>query len=177
MTNTASVSWTIFESPLGPLTLLAGPTRVTALHFAARAGSPEPMPRPPAPLAEATRQLEQYFAGERRRFELPLDLAGTPFQRRVWQELLRLPYGTTVSYSELAERVGRSDRLRAVAAAVGRTPLPILVPCHRVVAADGRLTGYVGGLPRKQALLDLERRAAAGLRPEPAWAFRQLALL
>lgn len=95
----------------------------------------------------------------------------------MWRELLRIPYGTMISYADLAHRVERPDRVRAVAATVGRTPVPIIVPCHRVVASDGALTGYGGGLQRKQALLDLERRGALGMPPEPAWAFRQLAML
>ncbi len=96
----------------------------------------------------------------------------------MWAQLQRVPYGTTTSYGALARAVGYGDHghVRAVAAAVGRTPVPIVVPCHRAVAADGALTGYGGGLQRKRALLDLEARAAAGLPPEPAWAFRQMAL-
>jgi methylated-DNA-[protein]-cysteine S-methyltransferase len=104
-------------------------------------------------------------------------MGGTPFQRAVWRRLREIPYGTTITYSDLARSVGRPDVVRAVAAAVGRTPVPIVIPCHRVVAADGGLTGYLGGLHRKQALLDLERRVAGGLTPEPAWGLRQLAML
>ena len=169
--------WTIYESPLGPLTLVASPVGITALHFPGRAsGLPHDAYRP-AVFAAAAEQLEQYFAGDRRHFELELDLVGTPFQRGVWQQLRRLPYGATVTYTSLAELVGRPDRVRAVAAAVGRTPVPIIIPCHRVLAADGGLTGYRGGLQRKEALLALERRTAAGRRAQPAWAYRQLALL
>jgi methylated-DNA-[protein]-cysteine S-methyltransferase len=128
-------------------------------------------------MADAAGQLEAYFAGERRAFDLPLELAGTPFQRSVWAELRQVPYGATVTYTELAGRVGRPDVVRAVGAAVGRTPVPIVVPCHRVLGADGGLTGYRGGLHRKRALLDLERRGLEGLGPEPAGAPRQLAML
>jgi methylated-DNA-[protein]-cysteine S-methyltransferase len=117
----------------------------------------------PELLADATRQLEEYFAGTRRRFELALDLRGSEFQRAVWDRLLAIPYGETISYGELADAVGRRERVRAVAATVGRTPIPIIVPCHRVIGADGSLTGYGGGLHRKQALLDLERHGVRQL--------------
>ncbi|GAA2205963.1 hypothetical protein GCM10009850_014210 [Nonomuraea monospora] len=106
---------------------------------------------------EAERQFGEYFAGERTRFDLPLAPRGTAFQERVWAELARLPYGTTTSYGALTARVGAPpDRIRAVAAAVGANPLLVLLPCHRVIAADGALTGYAGGLERKHALLTLE---------------------
>jgi methylated-DNA-[protein]-cysteine S-methyltransferase len=102
-------------------------------------------------------QLAEYFAGERREFDVPMQLAGTAFQRRVWEELVRIPYGTTITYAELARRVGRPTAVRAVGAANGRNPISILVPCHRVIGADGKLTGYGGGVERKQWLLELER--------------------
>jgi methylated-DNA-[protein]-cysteine S-methyltransferase len=171
--------WDVYESPLGPLTIEAGPRGLTRLSFPGRAAAlDDAARRPHAPaLAGAVAQLEEYFAAERRAFDLPLDLAGTPFRQRVWHALLRVPYGATVTYTELARAVGRPDVVRAVAAAVGRTPVPIVVPCHRVLGVGGALTGYGGGLQRKRALLELERRAAAGQPPEPAWAFRQLALV
>jgi methylated-DNA-[protein]-cysteine S-methyltransferase len=169
--------WTMYESPLGPLTLLAGPPGLSALRFPGRGGPLDEARHQPRALGAAVDQLERYFAGERRAFELELDLGGTTFQRTVWNQLLQIPYGTTISYSMLARAVGRPDGVRAVAAAVGRTPVPIVVPCHRVIAANGDLTGYGGGLERKRALLDLEAHAAAGLAPEPAWAFRQMALM
>jgi methylated-DNA-[protein]-cysteine S-methyltransferase len=170
-------AWTIYESPLGPLTLRGGDRGLTGIDFPGHAGPLDEDARDPRPLAEAVRQLEQYFAGERRAFELALDLGGTPFQRRIWEELARIPYGSTRSYTQLAHAADRPDRVRAVGAAVGATPVPIVVPCHRAVGADGSLTGYRGGLQRKQALLDLEARAAAGLAVEPAWSFRQMALM
>jgi methylated-DNA-[protein]-cysteine S-methyltransferase len=169
-------AWTIYESPLGPLTLWGGDRGLTTIAFPGHAGPLDEDAHDPRPLAEAARELEQYFAGERRAFELALDLGGTPFQRAVWDALLRIPYGSTLSYTQLAAAAGRPDRVRAVGAAVGATPVPIVVPCHRAVGADGSLTGYRGGLQRKQALLDLEARAAAGLAVEPAWSFRQMAL-
>jgi methylated-DNA-[protein]-cysteine S-methyltransferase len=174
---TSTSAWHIHETPLGPLTLHAGPRGLTAVAFPRRGGALDEAGRDPAALALAAMQLDEYFAGERTAFDLALDLAGTPFQRRVWAAVLEIPYGTTVSYTELARAVGRPDVVRGVAAAVGRTPVPIVVPCHRVLGADGALTGYGGGVERKRALLDLERRGAAGLDPAPAWAFRQLAML
>jgi methylated-DNA-[protein]-cysteine S-methyltransferase len=169
--------WDVHETPLGALTLHAGPRGLTGIAFPGRGGPLDETARDRGALTAAARQLDEYFAAERTAFDLALDLGGTPFQRRVWTALLEVPYGTTVTYTELAEVVGRPDIVRAVAAAVGRTPVPIVVPCHRVVGANGALTGYGGGLHRKQALLDLERRGALGLAPEPAWAFRQLTLV
>jgi methylated-DNA-[protein]-cysteine S-methyltransferase len=169
--------WTVLESPLGALTLRGGAEGLAALEFPGRGPRRDEARRRPDGFAAAREQLEAYFAGESTAFELALDLGGTPFQRAVWDALRRIPYGTTVSYAELARTIGRPDRARAVGAAVGRTPVPIVVPCHRVVGSDGSLTGYGGGLQRKAALLDLEARTAAGRPPEPAWAFRQLALL
>jgi methylated-DNA-[protein]-cysteine S-methyltransferase len=165
--------WTIHESPLGPLTLRGGPHGLTALEFPGRGAPRDETGRAPDLFADAVAQLEEYFAGARRHFDLELDLGGTPFQRGVWRRLLEIPCGETLSYGALARALGRPDGVRAVAAAVGRTPVPIIVPCHRVVASDGALTGYRGGLQRKQALLDLER----GVAPPPGWAARQLGLL
>ncbi len=155
-----SSPWTTYDSPLGPLTLHGGPAGLTALRFAGPgAAAPEIAPAPDL-LACAVRQLGEYFAGERRDFDLELDLGGTPLQREVWHRLRAIPYGATISYGALARELGRPAAVRAVAAAVGRTPVPILVACHRVVAADGALTGYIGGLERKRALLELERSPA-----------------
>jgi methylated-DNA-[protein]-cysteine S-methyltransferase len=157
-----AMRWTTYESPLGPLTLRGGPRGLAALDYPG-AGGPRlgEDDRAPAPFAGAARQLDEYFAGRRRAFDLALDLSGTPFQRAVWAQLLAIPYGTTTTYAVLARAVGRPAGVRAVAAAVGRTPVPIVVPCHRVLARGGALTGYRGGLERKQALLDLERRRIA----------------
>jgi methylated-DNA-[protein]-cysteine S-methyltransferase len=165
------MSWTIYESPLGPLTLRAGAHGLTGLHYPGRGPIRDEHERDPRPFADVVAQLEEYFAGERRTFDLALDAGGTAFQRAVWQRLLEIPYGTTITYTQLAHAIGRPDRLRAAASAVGRTPMPIVIPCHRVVAADGGLTAYGGGLQRKRALLDLERRGA-GIPPAG-----QLALL
>lgn len=120
-------------------------------ELAARDGSTDPL------LREAAAQLQAFFAGERTRFELPLDLLGTPFQRRVWEALLEIDCGETLRYGDVAERVGAPSAARAVGAAVGRNPLSIIVPCHRVLGGGGELTGYAGGLDRKVGLLELER--------------------
>jgi methylated-DNA-[protein]-cysteine S-methyltransferase len=152
--------WQLFESPVGGLTLVERGGRLRGVRFADEAGSrlrTDPGAGASDLLAEAERQLERYFAGEPHRFELPLDLIGTPFQRRVWAELRTIPYGETVSYGELARRIGSPGEAREVGGAVGRTPTPIVVPCHRVIGADGSLVGYGGGLERKRALLDLEQ--------------------
>jgi methylated-DNA-[protein]-cysteine S-methyltransferase len=172
-------AWTVYESPVGPLTLIGDDDGLRAIYFPGRSGPLDEAARDPRPFAQATTQLGEYFAGERRRFELALTLEGTPFQRGVWAALARIPYGDTRSYGALAAEIGRPDRVRAVGAAVGRTPVPIIVPCHRVIGADGSLTGYGGGLQRKQALLDLESRASGGAgRVGPmVWAGRQLSLL
>jgi methylated-DNA-[protein]-cysteine S-methyltransferase len=179
-----STNWTIYVSPIGPLSLVAGPNGLTGLNFPGRSRLLAEAAKRPLP--EVVEQLEAYFAGELRGFDLALDLHGTPFQKAVWRQLLEIPYGATVSYGELAgqldESVFRSDiepyqRARAVGAANGRNPISIVVPCHRVIGADGSLTGYGGGLQRKQALLDLERRSLVGEAPDPNWSHRQLAIL
>lgn len=178
------LAWTIYESPLGPLTVVAGEGGVRHIHFPGR--SPRLQESDRRPLTEAVDQLGSYFAGERRAFELDLDLRGSPLQMRVWEQLLEIPYGATATYGELAAPLEESlfpddlepyRRVRLVGAAIGRTPTPIVVPCHRVIGADGSLTGYGGGLHRKQALLDLESRGRAGRAPDPSWATRQIPML
>jgi methylated-DNA-[protein]-cysteine S-methyltransferase len=167
-------NWTIYESPIGPLTLVAGPGGLTDLSFPGRLRVSDEAAKRPLP--EIVEQLEAYFAGERRDFDLPLHPEGTPLQKEVWRRLLEIPYGTTTSYGELAARIDPSlfdtgvepwQRARVVGAANGRNPISIVVPCHRVIGADGSLTGYGGGLQRKQALLDLERRTLDGEAPPP----------
>lgn len=139
-----------FETPFGALTVLASETGVTGL---CRGGGGD---RPNEWTALAAQQLRDYLAGNRTAFDLPLEPAGTPFQRRVWDELVRVPFGAAVTYGELARRVGcRSPR--AVGQAVGRNPILILIPCHRVLAANGRLGGFSAGLPVKEFLLNLEK--------------------
>jgi methylated-DNA-[protein]-cysteine S-methyltransferase len=175
----ASLAWTVLESPVGPLTLVGDDHGLHALYFPGRSGPLDEAARDAVPFARAVSQLEEYFAGEREAFDLPLVLEGTSFQRRVWDALRTIQYGATRSYGELAAEVGRLDRVRAVGAAVGRTPVPIVVPCHRVIGVDGSLTGYGGGLQRKRALLDLESRVHGGAAPAGGanWAGRQLSLL
>jgi methylated-DNA-[protein]-cysteine S-methyltransferase len=172
----ASPAWDVYASPLGPLTLLAA-DRLAGVLFPRRDPKPNDSARRPPRLAEAKRQLAQYFRGERQAFELELELGGSDFERRVWGELALIPYGATVSYGEIARRIGQPEEAREVGGAVGRTPTPIVLPCHRVVGSDGSLTGYGGGLWRKRILLELERRVLAGLDPEPAWAYRQLQIV
>ena len=144
------------ETPIGPLLLSAEDGRLSGVAFAASAGarSSEPL------LLEAEAQLHAYFAGELRRFELPLAPRGTSFQLSVWEALLEIPYGSTATYSELAAAIGRPSACRAVGAANGRNPLAVIVPCHRVIGAGGALTGYGGGLERKRRLLALEAAKA-----------------
>ncbi|HYQ79236.1 MAG TPA: methylated-DNA--[protein]-cysteine S-methyltransferase [Solirubrobacterales bacterium] len=155
--------WSVYESPIGPLNLAAGPRGLTALGFPGRSQAPAEAERRPLP--EVTRQLDAYFAGELREFDLPLDPQGTPLELAVWRALLEIPYGQTASYGEQAARIDPSlfdpdvepwQRARVVGAANGRNPIAIVIPCHRVIGADGSLTGYGGGLDRKRALLDLE---------------------
>lgn len=169
--------WTAYESPLGALTLIGGPECLTALRFPGLGGALTHGMRRPVLFDEAVAQLDEYFAGTRRHFDLRLDLGGTPFQRAVWTQLSAIPYGETRSYGELAHLIGRPDRARAVGAAVGATPVPIVVPCHRAVSANGDLTGYAGGLHRKRLLLDLEYAAASGESVKAIWKSRQLTLL
>jgi methylated-DNA-[protein]-cysteine S-methyltransferase len=176
----SNVTWDIYESPIGPLTLIGGDVGLRGLWFPGK--TPVPPESTRGPLPAVTEQLDAYFAGELRAFDLELDMRGTPFEREVWRRLLDIPYGETESYGELAARVDpavyRTDvepwqRARAVGSANGRNPVSIIVPCHRVIGADGSLTGYGGGLHRKQALLELEGSG----RPDPAWKTRQTSLL
>lgn len=179
-----TMSFTVYESPIGPLTLLAGPAGLRGLHFPGRGpGKGEDRRDAINPtLADAVEQLDAYFAGELQRFALELDLEGTPFQRRVWSLLSEIPYGTTTTYGTLARELGatlhRDDpNPRAVGAAVGRTPVPLVIPCHRVIGADGSLTGYGGGLQRKRALLDFEAGGGERAALNAGWSGPQLALL
>lgn len=155
-------AWTVHESPVGPLTLVAGPAGLRRLSFAGQGRALDERDRDPRALDRVAEQLDEYFSGSRRRFELELDLVGTPFQLAVWRALLQIPYGKTVSYGDVARAIGRVERVRAVGTANGRNPIAIIVPCHRVIGADGSLTGYGGGLERKRALLELEAGVAGG---------------
>jgi methylated-DNA-[protein]-cysteine S-methyltransferase len=145
---------TVVDSPIGPLGLVASGAGLSEVWFDGRAIRVE---GDSSVLAEAARQLDAYFDGELVEFDLPLDLHGTEFQRRCWLALATIPYGQTVSYGEQARRLGLgSDTARAVGAANGRNPLPIVLPCHRVIGADGSLTGFGGGLHVKRFLLEHE---------------------
>lgn len=169
MQHASNLVCTEMPSTLGPITLAASATGLAGAWFTDQRHYPDTTgwtadDRHPV-LQQAMAQLRQFLAGERRGFDLPIDLdSGTPFQRSVWQALLQIPVGTTCSYGALGARIGKPAAVRAVGAAVGRNPLSIIVPCHRVVGANGALTGYAGGLPRKAALLALE----AGADPLPS---------
>ena len=142
-----------FPSPLGPITITESDGAITAIVFG---GSPDTYPAPTPIIADTLRQLEEYFDGFRREFDLPLSPIGTAFQKAVWNALLTIPYGKTCSYSDIAMQIGRPKAVRAVAQAIGRNPISIIIPCHRVVGKDGSLTGYQWGIPIKEALLKIE---------------------
>ncbi|MBV2363168.1 methylated-DNA--[protein]-cysteine S-methyltransferase [Streptomonospora sp. NEAU-YY374] len=159
---------TVVDSPLGPLTLVASGEALAGLYMAGQRHRPPQEsfgPRRAGLLAPVAAWLEAYFAGQRPAFTAPLALEGTPFQRAVWQALRDVPYGATLTYAQLAERVGRPAAVRAVGAANGRNPVGVVVPCHRVVGSDGSLTGHGGGLERKRFLLELEGALAPALTP------------
>jgi methylated-DNA-[protein]-cysteine S-methyltransferase len=155
------ISYAVLDSPIGQLTLAADDAGLHRILFAEEKCPAQPDPvwrRDSAPLEEPIRQLLAYFAGELEAFDLPLAPLGTPFQQKVWQLLCEIPYGETISYGELARRVGNPNACRAVGLANGSNPIPIVIPCHRVIGGNGKLTGYGGGLPLKEKLLGLERR-------------------
>jgi len=154
---------TVIDSPYGPLTLVADDGVLCGLYMTDQRHRPLEETfgeRDDTPFAEAEEQLRAYFQGELKEFSLELRLRGTPFQSTVWQALRAIPYGETRTYGELADTLGNPKASRAVGLANGKNPVGIIVPCHRVVGADGSLTGYGGGLERKQRLLDFERGAA-----------------
>ena len=150
-------------SPIGELTLVASDRGLAAIHFPCHAeprseGARVEGRRTNHPiLGETRRQLDEYFAGKRKSFDLPLDFVGTEFQKRVWNELLKIPFGETRTYGEIAEKLGNKNAMRAVGAANGQNPIPIVAPCHRVIGASGSLVGFGGGLETKARLLDHER--------------------
>lgn len=154
---------TLVDSPVGPLTLVAENGTLAGLYMNEQRHRPgdETFGAPDASLfTEVSKQLDEYFAGERTDFDLPLALAGTPFQQRVWAGLQDIPYGETVSYGWLADHIGKPGAARAVGLANGKNPVGIIVPCHRVVGSTGSLTGYGGGLERKQFLLAFEQKVS-----------------
>ena len=155
-----STCFTQIESPLGRLLLAANDGGLRHIIFSSETQPARPDPawrEDPAPLTEAVRQLQAYFAGDLETFNLRLAPQGTPFQMEVWQRLRDIPYGQTISYGELARRIGNPKASRAVGLANGSNPIPIVIPCHRVIGSNGKLTGYGGGLPIKEKLLALER--------------------
>ncbi len=159
----AKIYFTEFSSPIGSIQLRGTETGLTGVFMESHRHEPErpcDAVRDAGPLRGARRELEEYFASQRREFSLTLEPGGTPFQIRVWQELRAIPFGETISYGELARRIGNPRAVRAVGLANGRNPISIVVPCHRVVGANGTLTGYGGGLERKRFLLALESGGA-----------------
>lgn len=156
------IHYRIIDSPIGPLTLAGQGYALTNVLMADHAHRPSQTDwvLDQEAFPAAVDQLGAYFAGELSHFELQLDLRGTGFQQRVWQALRTIPYGETRSYRDIAEQIGAPTAARAVGLANGRNPISIIVPCHRVIGASGRLVGYGGGLARKQALLELEQRRA-----------------
>lgn len=155
------------DTPAGPVTVWVTGAGVRRIEFGAlpKEAHADPEDTWPPLLHQAVRQLQEYFVRKRRTFELPLDMEATGFQRAVYDELLKIQYGHVTSYGEVAEAVGRPELARAVGQAVGANPVPIVVPCHRVVAADGKLVGFGGGLPAKVALLHIEGVTVDGERP------------
>jgi methylated-DNA-[protein]-cysteine S-methyltransferase len=149
------------DSPVGPLRLVTNAKGLHRIDFLSspRCGDRDPeWQEKPAELREAAKQLNAYFSGKLQDFEMPLAPQGTAFQLSVWDALLAIPYGETISYGELARRLGNPNASRAVGLANGSNPIPIIIPCHRVIGSNGKLTGYGGGLPIKEKLLALERR-------------------
>lgn len=158
-------SYDIIDSPMGSILIASRDNGLAGLWFEGQKYEGKPQSdwqqRPAEPVVRAAgMQLKQYFAGQREVFDVALNLAGTDFQKLVWKELLKIPSGQTISYGELANRLRKPKAVRAAAAAVGRNPVSVIVPCHRVVGANGALTGYAGGIERKEGLLKLEASTA-----------------
>lgn len=150
---------TVYHSPIGPLTIVSSGSAITQVEFE----HPKyPLPQYPAGndalLAQACSELQEYFARQRETFTVPVEPTGTPFQRQVWAALQQIPYGDVRTYAQQARAIGAPTATRAVGAANGRNPIPIIIPCHRVIGTDGSLTGFGGGVEHKQFLLSLERR-------------------
>jgi methylated-DNA-[protein]-cysteine S-methyltransferase len=157
----SGVFYTTYESPVGPLLLAGDSDALRLVSFEGRKHAAPPQAdwkQDKAPFAEVIRQLQAYFRGELREFDVPLALEGSDFQLRVWNALRQIPYGETISYLQLAERIGNPKAVRAVGLANGSNPTPIIVPCHRVIGSDGSLTGFGGGLYTKKRLLELESK-------------------
>lgn len=160
--HTDTLFFDVMDSPAGFLTLVTSDEGLRALSWKGETSEVEGRERAIRKpthglIQEARKQLEEYFSGRRREFDLPLDVSGSPFQKRAWRELSKIPYGETISYQEQARRLGDAKKARAVGLANGKNPVGIIVPCHRVIGKNGKLTGFAAGLPAKQYLLDLER--------------------
>lgn len=158
------IHYDLLESPLGRFLITSNGESITGLYLENHKGGPAPQVgwhRDHSQFSETRRQLDAYFSGELVAFELPLAPEGTPFQLRVWEELQRIPYGSTISYGELARNIGNPNASRAVGAANGRNPISIIIPCHRVIGSNANLTGYAGGIERKKMLLEMETATLA----------------
>ncbi len=179
MKITALAAQCRIDTALGPMTLAATERGLAGAWFDAQAHHPGELQARVQPaqrwLQQAAQELQEYFAGRRRAFNVPLDPQGTAFQQQVWQALQRIACGSSSTYGAIAQQLGRPDAARAVGAAVGRNPVSVIVPCHRVLGRDGSLTGYAGGLPRKQALLVLEGVRPKGLQQDLPQDFRAAA--
>ncbi len=159
---TTTTYYSFIDSPLGRLFAQGDGQLVTGLYMPQHHGLKAPDPawqQRNEPFLALRQQLAEYFAGQRQQFDVPLKFIGTPFQQQVWHELVRIPFGTTITYSKLAQRIGKPTASRAVGQANALNPISILVPCHRVIGADGRLAGYAGGVEKKEWLLEWEREA------------------
>lgn len=150
-----------YGSPLGPMRIAGSEAGISAIEFCS--GQPPAQTGPHPSLHHCLQQLDEYFQGRRRNFSFELDLSGTEFQEKVWRQVLKIPFGATASYAEIARRIGHEKAFRAVGRANGQNRLAIVVPCHRLIGSDGQLTGYGGGLWRKAWLLEHERRLAGAL--------------
>lgn len=162
----ATTYYRVIDSPVGQLVVVGDGQFLTGLYLPQHKGWAGPKAswqQADAPFDTVREQLAEYFAGERQQFEVPFKLAGTPFQQRVWQELEKIPFGITITYAELARRIGQPTASRAVGSANGRNPISIIVPCHRVIGGGGKLTGYGGGLEKKEWLLAWERGTTSKL--------------
>jgi len=163
------IFYTTLDSPVGVLFLTSNGEAITELFMEKHKGEPKPIgdwKRDDGLFREAVGQLRAYFAGELTKFDLPLATGGAPFQQRVWAELRKIPYGSTISYGELARRIGNPKASRAVGAANGDNPVSIIIPCHRVIGSNGKLTGYGGGIERKKFLLEFEAETLVKGRKE-----------
>lgn len=163
-----TIRYTFMDSPIGHILLAGAGDQISYVGFPSGKGAIIPRANWQADdgaFCDARDQLQAYFAGKRKEFDLPLNPRGTAFQRKVWQALSQIPFGVTISYGDLARRIGRPTASRAVGAANGVNPIPIIIPCHRVVGSNGTLTGFGGGLEAKRWLLELERSSAIPNQP------------